>query len=113
MKEILICFLATVIYSQTVLVWSDPSTTKIISPADKKAGIEKRFAGLKPGFLGGEAQWLGIFGMDNGMPNNYQVTYQALFPADCPHEPATLVILGDNVFIAYLNGRSIGSRSLQ
>lgn len=85
MRYIIIGLLATVILTQTVLVWSDPSTTKIISPADKKAAIEKIYAGFRPAFIGAEAQWLGIEGMDNGMPNNYQVTYQALFYADCPH----------------------------
>ena len=87
---------------------SDPSTTTILNPAGAVVGLESYHSANNPNFAGYGPQWAWVKG-SSSRPEGEQVTFQALFAADCPQEKATLSITADNLFTAYLNGEPVGS----
>ncbi len=105
---ILSLFVGAINADQRVLLISDPSTTTIISPQGKKTSLEKWYTTSMPGRIGDQAQWLGIEGMD-GWPDKYQATFTASFYTDCPSQSGTLILVADDVHIAYINGKPVGT----
>lgn len=103
MDYCIVALLVAAAHAQVALLLSDPSTTTITSPSGLSVGVESYHTGVNPNYLGTGAQWIWNNQADK-WPNGYSNTFQALFSVDCYQSPATLKIVADNEFTAYLNG---------
>ena len=94
--------------SQTLIAYSDISTTILLDPMGKKLVLPNTYSSNNPNPLNNGANVVYMDGPDT-WPSGTKTTFQNQFYTNCPMAIATLTIFADDYFTVYLNGISIFS----
>ncbi len=102
MEIVIFALLCTLTVQQTVLFSSSESNTVLTIPSGQTIVSSTFHETAFPNFIGLGAHWVFKPGV-NSWPVGDSATFKAQFYADCTAQ-GTLVIVGDNIFTASLNG---------
>lgn len=105
MRKLLSALLVTLTLTQTVVIYSDQSTTTVSAPSAQTAVLDKYHNLNHPNYLGNQAKWIWASN-PLAFPSATFVTH---FYSDCPQATAVLRITAESSFTVYLNSVLIGS----
>lgn len=104
LKLFLLITLLLSTHAQTLIAYSDLTTTTLLEPKGKTLAYPHYYASKNPNPLGNGASNVIYLDGPDTWPAGTKTTFQTIFYVNCPQATATLVIFADDYFTAYLNG---------